>query len=58
MFLVTTKVSKPATIDDIAAFGPQFLNTGSKPNIKGIAVGPNKAANQLTISPSTPPNLW
>jgi hypothetical protein len=49
------KVIKPVTIEEIAAFGPQDLNTGSRPKIKGIAVGPRRAANQLTIKPNTPP---
>src|SRR6476620_1681776 len=54
---VMINVISPAIIEAIAALGPQDLNTGSRPKIKGIAVGPTNAANQLTISPNTPPNL-
>ncbi len=49
------EVIKPVTIEEIAAFEPQDLNMGSRPKIKGIAVGPNSAANQFTIRPNTPP---
>ena len=42
----------------MAALGPQRLNMGKSPNNKGIEVGPSKAANQLTINPSTSPKRW
>ena len=50
------KAARPPKIESMAATLLLRLNTGSNPNIIGIAIGPNKAANQVTIKPITPPN--
>ena len=41
----------------MAATLPLFLNAGNKPKIIGTEIGPNKAANQVTIKPKIPPKL-
>ena len=55
IILVMLKAVKPAKTEEIAAFGPQFLNIGINPNNNGTAIGPNRAPNQVTMRPNTPP---